>query len=364
MNCKSLDAQVVRPDDAEFTQLLSQFIPVRVTSFKGVDMNFFRFDYDQTFAVLLMDAAGTTYSRFGTNDHKSDASRMSIPGLKRAMRAALKMHNEGWRPIHPVNQPPAKKEAFTLANIPAYAKSKTAAEACAHCHYANNFRFAQLREERQFSKDMLFQYPFPENIGVTLEVDANNVIKTVLPDSPAQKVGLQTGDVIVGANNAPILTSADLQMVLNTLPEPGEVSLQIERGGQKLPPTSLKLPAGWRKSDISWRPSQGGIPPQIGIWAEPLKDDQKQARGITADKLALRVSFIFPGQKWAPTRGDLKMNDVILDVDGRQLQAMNTRQFHSYFRLNFNVGDTTTLKVLRGQQTLEIKVPCLEINEE
>src|SRR5688572_14579746 len=113
-------------------------------------MNFFRFDYDQTFAVLLMDVNGTTYSRFGSNDHKSDASRMSIAGLKRAMRGALSMHRSGWKPISPINQAPRQKKSFTLSDIPAYAKSKAAGESCAHCHYANNYRFEQLRDENKF----------------------------------------------------------------------------------------------------------------------------------------------------------------------------------------------------------------------
>ena len=80
--------------------------------------------------------------------------------------------------------------------------------------------------------------------------------------------------------------------------------------------------------------------------------------------MALRVSFLTPGAKRALSRGDLKMNDVILDVNHQELPAMNTRQFHSYFRLNFNVGDTVTLTVLRGNQKMEIKVPCIEVKEE
>jgi hypothetical protein len=46
--CRGLDAQVVRPEDPELTRLLQQFVPVRITNFKNVDMNRFRFDYDLT----------------------------------------------------------------------------------------------------------------------------------------------------------------------------------------------------------------------------------------------------------------------------------------------------------------------------
>ena len=350
----------MRPDDAEFAQLLTKFIPVRITSFKGVDMNFFRFDYDQTFAVLLMDANGTTYSRFGSNDHKLDAARMSITGLKRAMRGALAMHHGGWKPVSPVNQPPRQKEPFTLSNIPAYATSKAADQACAKCHYANTYRFTQLRRENKFSKEMLFQYPFPENLGVTLDVDVNNAIKTVLADSPAQKSGVKPGDILVKANEAPVLTSADLQAVLQDIPDPGEVSLVVERQGKQLPPMRLELPSGWRKSDISWRPSQDGIPPVLGLWGETLTPRQKEQQGIASNKMALRITFFFPGQRWAEARRDLKMGDIILDVNHKELPAMNMRQLITYFRFNFQVGETATLTVLRGGQKMEITVPCID----
>ena len=44
MACRGLDAQVVRPEDPELTQLLNQFVDVRITNFRGVDMNRFPTD--------------------------------------------------------------------------------------------------------------------------------------------------------------------------------------------------------------------------------------------------------------------------------------------------------------------------------
>ena len=99
------------------------------------------------------------------------------------------------------------------------------------------------------------------------------------------------------------------------------------------------------------------------FWAEPLNEEQKRQRSLPADRLALRVSFFFPGEQWAKTRGDLKMNDVIVGIDGQELPSMTTRQFHSHFRLTHNVGDTAVLNVLRVGQRLAIPVPCLEIRE-
>jgi serine protease Do len=357
----------VRPDDPELRQLLHQFVPVRIVNFKGVDMNRFRFDYDLTFAVLMMDADGHVYARYGSQDWRSSAARMSIPGLKAAMREVLAMHR-GRKPAAD-RQPndgtqlvPEKR--LTVADFPAFARSGGARGECYHCHFANNARFAQLRADGKFKKEMLFQYPLPENLGITLDVDANTLVASVRPDSPAARAGIRAGDRVVQANTTPVVTPADLQFVLNDVPDPGSVTLHLKRSGERPPPAVLQLPRGWRRTDISWRPSQDAIPPTVGIWAVDLTDEQRKQRGLAADRMALRVSFFFPGPQWSKTRGDLQMNDVIVGIDGEQLPRMSTRQFHSRFRLAFNVGDTATLNVLRGSERREIPVPCMEVREE
>ena len=114
----------------------------------GVDMNRFRFDYDLTFAVMMMDADGGVYTRFGTRDAESETDRMSIAGLKQTMRAVLAEHRS--RPKGP-RQETEPTRSFTLDDIPAFATRKVGSKECAHCHFANNFRFAQLRAEGKFS---------------------------------------------------------------------------------------------------------------------------------------------------------------------------------------------------------------------
>jgi membrane-associated protease RseP (regulator of RpoE activity) len=358
--CRGLDAQVVRPEDPELTQLLHQFVPVRITNFRGVDMNRFRFDYDLTFAILMMSPEGHVYSRFGTRDAKSETDRMSIAGLKHTVRQVLALHRQ--RP--PVSSAGDPLPRFTLDDIPAFSSSNAAKQKCAHCHFAHNFRFEQMRNEGKFTKAQLFQYPLPENIGVTLEVDRNNVVQSVRPGSPAQRSGVKAGDMIVGAGQTPVLTTADLQFALNSVPDAGTVKLDLERGGQHLRPAALRLPRGWRRTDISWRASQDGVAPTVGIWGEALDGEQKKQHGLPPDRLALRVTFLFPGPAWAKTRGGLQKDDVIVGINGRQSPPMTIRQFHAYFRLNFDVGQTQTLNVLRGEQRLAIKAPCMEVRDD
>src|SRR5262249_38669839 len=177
----------------------------------------------------------------------------------------------------------------------------------------------------------------PENAGVTLEVDHNNQVKAVLPDSPAARAGVKAGDTLLKANDTPVLTGADLQFALNSVPDEGTLTLQVARGGRAQPAMTLRLPRGWRRTDISWRASQDGIPPQIGVWGESLPADQRRQRGLAPDRLALRVTFMLPGPEWAKTRNGLQMHDVITGVNGEPLPEMTIRQFHAYFRLKFNV---------------------------
>jgi hypothetical protein len=343
-------------------KLLGDFVLLRVVNMKGVDLDLFRFDYDLTFAVLMMDAEGGVYSRFGTRDFKnapSGSELMSIAGLKGAMREVLALHRAA---PPPPSRPPGK--GATLEDIPSFQKSKAARGDCYHCHFVSSFRLRELRSRGEFRKDLVFRYPQPESIGLTLEIDSNNRVKSVLTGSPAESAGVRPGDTVLRANSTPVLTSADLQFALDAVPEEDKVTLLVDRAGRRMDPLVLKPLPGWRRGDVSWRASMEAVPPSVGIWAEPLKTESRQKRAIPENRLALRVTFFFPGKKWAETRGDLAMGDIILGIDGQSLPHMDMRQFHSHFRLLKQVGDRAVLNVLRGKEKLDIAVPCLDGEEE
>jgi hypothetical protein len=167
----------VRPDDPELTALLERFVPVRIVNFKGVDMNRFRFDYDLTFAALMMSPEGHTYSRFGSQDHRQSVARMSIPGLKRAMREVLETHGKSPAPA----PAPAAVKPRLVQDIPAFQGTRMAKDACYHCHYAQNAQVAQMRLDGVFNKDRLYFYPLPENLGIKVPVKRSEVRRVVTP---------------------------------------------------------------------------------------------------------------------------------------------------------------------------------------
>jgi hypothetical protein len=350
---------VVRPQDPELTELLRRFVPVRITNMKAVDLNRFRFDYDLTFAVLMMTPDGRTLARFGSQDWRSGTARMSVAGLKNAMRAVLRDF-----PREAARGAPVRAEVpRTIGDIPVFAREAAAKEACYHCHFAHDAQYLQLRAIGSFRNTALFRYPLPENVGITLEVDRNNVVAAVAAGSPAASAGVRAGDTVVHAGDRRVYSAADLQFALESVAEPGRVALTVERDGRPRPPLSLRLPPGWRRTDISWRPSQGAIPPIIGIWEEKLGPEERRKLGIAPERMALRVSFLFPGEKWVRTRGDLRLGDIITGAGGKALPDMTPRQFHTHFRLSFEVGDTAVLDVLREGRPMKVTVPCLEVNE-
>src|SRR5215470_19784605 len=92
--CVKLDDDLVN-QDKRVRPLLEKFVCVRVISTNGLDLSLFQFDYDQSFAVFLLNADGTVYGRFGTRSHRTYWSDdVSVEGLARALQGALELHGQ------------------------------------------------------------------------------------------------------------------------------------------------------------------------------------------------------------------------------------------------------------------------------
>ncbi|KAL7878125.1 hypothetical protein SRHO_G00047680 [Serrasalmus rhombeus] len=63
------------------------------------------------------------------------------------------------------------------------------------------------------------------------DVSSGILVYDVIPDSPAQKGGLQTGDIIVKLNGRPLFSSDDLQFALQ---EDTPLLLEVHRGNDDL----------------------------------------------------------------------------------------------------------------------------------
>ena len=308
-----------------------------------MDLSLFEFDYDLTWYGFFLSADEVVYGRYGGRDARSDEGRLSLAGLKYAMEKALDRHAAGAKGPTPRGTPVRAEDSRA-------AKMRRNNE-CIHCHQVNEFRRADARAAGTWTRDDLWVYPLPENVGITLEVDRGDVVKAVGPGSPADRAGLKAGDVLTELNGYPVASFADAQYALHKAPRSGRISFKgvsgkNEAGG------AIEVAAGWRKTNITWRSSLLDILPSLPISGEDLSAAEKRALGLPESRAAFRQDkFVHSTLKAV----GLRAGDVIVGLNGAGLDG-TMEDFLGFVRREHLVGDTVTLNVLRDGKPVEIKL--------
>jgi S1-C subfamily serine protease len=265
-----------------------------------------------------------------------------MPGLHYAMNAALTAHAN--RPKEA--PPPRHGKPLLVEEIPA---AKRAGKGCIHCHQVNEFRREQMKQDGTWTKDSVWRYPLPENIGLTLNIDQGDLVKSVAPDTPAARAGLQAGDQLQTLNGATVFSIADAQQALDRAPAQGEIEVSWQRD-KKTHTAKLKLETGWRRTNITWRPSMLDILISPPLFGDDLTAQEKKAIGLTPKQLAFRQDK--PLSKPLVAIG-MREEDVIVGVDGLALD-MTMREFLGHLRRNYLVGEKVTLNVLRNGKRVDL----------
>ena len=134
------------------------------------------------------------------------------------------------------------------------------------------------------------------------------LVSTVENGSPADKAGLQPGDVIRQVNGQPIVSSGDLPAVIG-LATPGDtVKLGIWRQGAAKELTARLANADEKSAQAaatSDAPDQG----KLGLALRPLQPDEQQASGIASGLLVQQASG-------AAALAGIQSGDVLLSING------------------------------------------------
>ena len=311
---------------------------------RGVDLGVFDFDYDLTWVGFFLNGEETVLGRYGGRDGANAEEHLSLPGLKNAMRAALVKHRytAGRKP-----QPRENPKFRTAEQYPAASRLKKGA--CIQCHRVWDFRRSLLQSTGKWTRADIFVYPSPAALGIELDVDDGNLIRTIAPGSPAAAARLQAGDRMTKLGGESVASFADAQHALHRAPEVGVLSFMGERDGVDIV-SRIKLAEGWRESDISWRESTWGLDPQASVYGVGLSLVEKDDLGLGPKRLAFfQGKYVPPQARKAGIRG----GDVILGYDGKELE-MNMRQFNAFIRLNHKVGDRIVFDVVRDGKRMKI----------
>ena len=112
----------------------------------------------------------------------------------------------------------------------------------------------------------------------------------------------------------------------------------------------LDLAEGWKKTNLTWRPSVLDILPSLTVYGTELTAAEKKRLGLSAKRLAFRQdTAVHRDAKAAGVRA----GDVIVGIDGLDLE-MTLPGFLAYVRRNHLVGDRITLNVLRDGKRVDL----------
>jgi serine protease Do len=315
-------------------------VRVRLTRIDSSDLNLFEFDYDLTFMAFFMDAKERVYARYGGRDGKDPDNRQSLEGLRYTMQSVAAMHAREQKQYAPKIEGPATY----VRDLPGGGGGK-----CLHCHQVKERLNRKLVADGKWTRDLVYRYPLPENVGFRLEVNRGNVVERVTPGSPAEKVGLKKGDVVQQIGKVPIHSFGDATFALDKAPASGVLSISWLR--DKEPNTAtLELSKGWRKTDIRWRPSMLSLVPTVPLYGDDLTAAERKQLGLTENQLAFRQHDRLPTR--AKDAG-FKVGDIIVGVDDRKLDLTVTG-FYFYIQREYLVGDTVQITVLREGKTMRI----------
>ena len=357
---RALDEKVMQPD-TELAALEQKFVCVRLIQTNGLDLNVFQYDFDMSWAAMFLNADMTVYGRYGsrnTGGKDSSDGLLSLPAFKKAAERALKLHA-----AYPTNKAElaaktgAKPEYATPTQIPGLTDrpaSATERRQCIHCHMVKEYALRAKWQEGRLSTADLWVYPQPANIGLTTDLDDGLRVTSVAAGSPAAAAGVAPGDDLVSINNQPLISLADIQWALHTAPVAGQLSVQLNRGGQTLSKT-LAVRGDWKKSDLAWRASSWyGL--RQGLKLEPLPAAERQSNKIADDRLALVIKGLFGVGGNKLKESGLKLNDIIVGIDGKT-ENLSDSDFLIYLRLAHGPKDSVKLALLSGGARKELTIP-------
>ncbi len=367
--CVKLDDDLVDSDPV-LKPLLEKFVRVRVVSTNGLDLSLFQYDYDQSFAVFLLNADGTIYGRFGTRSHRTNwVGDVSLDGLAKALQGAIDLHAG-----YPANKDSlvAKRGPAPLFAVPEkfpllgkYGSELdykgNVVQSCIHCHQIGDAIKTHYRSKGEpLPEEVLFPYPHPKSQGLILDPKERATIKSVTPGSVAARAGFVAGDAIQSLGGQPLLSLADVQWVLHHTPASGgDLKAVVTRDGKPVTLT-LALPKGWRRSDdISWRVGSWMVRGMTtgGMVLENIEGERPA--NLPAKGMALRVKSVGQyGKHAAAKNAGFKPGDVIISLDGKTDMTKEADVFeHGFTR---KPGVKVPVVVMRDGKKVELMLPMQE----
>ena len=146
------------------------------------------------------------------------------------------------------------------------------------------------------------------------------LVGDVSPSGPAQKSGIQRGDVILDVNGAPVADSRELRMSISMMKPDATVKLRILRNGNQSDMTVNlgNLPEEKEQAKAEEEKTEGALE---GVTLENLDSESARQLGLPAATAGVVVTDISPSSPEAST--GLRKGDVIQEVNHQPVKNVS-----------------------------------------
>ncbi|RME29173.1 MAG: DegQ family serine endoprotease, partial [Candidatus Zixiibacteriota bacterium] len=173
-----------------------------------------------------------------------------------------------------------------------------------------------------------------------LEETRGALVGDVLPDSPADKAGVKSGDLIVAVDGHKIESSGQLRSQIASTAPGTTVVLSVIRDGS---PMDIRVKLGELPSDLAQASTPGELEDLLGFSVRTLTSELADQYGIDTRMSGVIVTKIDPESN--AYQAGVREGDVITTVNRHRVHS--SEQFTSLMR-KMKRGDTVLLKINRG----------------
>ncbi|CDB39840.1 serine endoprotease [Azospirillum sp. CAG:260] len=220
---------------------------------------------------------------------------------------------------------------------------------------------SQLKEHGEVKRGWIgikIQPNTPE-IADSLGISANQgvVVSGVTEQGPAQKAGLQAGDIVLSFNRQPIDNTKNLSRLIAETKISTPAPIEIWRSGQKqtltvpieLMPEETPLSAAKETaSDAAETPDNGESLNIIGLTVKEISPELAERYKLAPSTSGVVVTDILPNSD--ASRKGIKIGDIIVKIDKRNI--IGESAFHEYVNDARRENNRPVLLAIQGQEAL------------
>jgi len=140
------------------------------------------------------------------------------------------------------------------------------------------------------------------------------LVSSVEKDSPAQRAGVEAGDVILQFNGAPVEDSKDLPVLVARSKPGSDATLKLWRNGKE---QTLTVKVGELQPEkVATANTQAAPTGKLGLAVQELPAQRRQ-------ELDIKGGVVVGAVQGAAARAGIQAGDVVIAVNGEQVESVN-----------------------------------------